>query len=100
MILKELLHAIPVLQVIGSLDVEVNAITFDTRQVQQGSLFVAVRGVHTDGHLYLAKAIEDNAAVVVVEDLPEDINSEVTYIQVSDSAYALGIIAGNFYGNP
>ncbi|MBD1429698.1 MULTISPECIES: UDP-N-acetylmuramoyl-L-alanyl-D-glutamate--2,6-diaminopimelate ligase [Sphingobacterium] len=100
MILKELLHAIPVLQVIGSLDVEVNAITFDTRQVQQGSLFVAVRGVHTDGHLYLAKAIESNAAVVVLEDLPEDINSEVTYIKVSDSAYALGIIAGNFYGNP
>lgn len=100
MILKGLLHAIPVLQVIGSLDVEVNAITFDTRQVQQGSLFVAVRGVHTDGHLYLAKAIESNAAVVVLEDLPEDINSEVTYIKVSDSAYALGIIAGNFYGNP
>ncbi|MGN0002319.1 MAG: UDP-N-acetylmuramoyl-L-alanyl-D-glutamate--2,6-diaminopimelate ligase [Sphingobacterium composti] len=100
MILKELLHAIPVLQVFGSLEVEVDAIAFDSRQVKQGTLFVAVKGVHTDGHLYLTKAIELNASVVVVEELPESINDEVTYIQVNDSAYALGILAGNFYGNP
>jgi UDP-N-acetylmuramoyl-L-alanyl-D-glutamate--2,6-diaminopimelate ligase len=98
--LKELLHAIPVLQVLGSLEVEVEDIAFDSRRVQHGTLFVAVKGVHTDGHLYLTKVIENNAAVLVVEELPEDINDEVTYIQVSDSAYVLGIIAGNFYGNP
>ena len=98
--LKELLHAIPVLQVLGSLDVEVEAIAFDSRQVQRGTLFVAVRGVHTDGHLFLSTAIENNASVVVVEDIPETVNPFVTYIQVGDSAYALGILAGNFYDNP
>src|SRR5690606_13603458 len=98
--LRELLHAIPVLQVFGSLDVDVEAIAFDYRQAQHGTLFVAVTGVHTDGHLYIPKVVENNAALLVVEELPEDINEEVTYIQVSDSAYALGIIAGNFYGNP
>lgn len=98
--LKELLHAIPVLQVVGSLDVEVEAITFDSRQVKQGTLFVAVRGVHTDGHLYVVDVIQKDAAVVVVEDIPESIEESVTYIQVGDSAYALGILASNFYGNP
>lgn len=98
--LKELLHAIPVLQVVGSLDVEVEAITFDSRQVKQGTLFVAVRGVHTDGHLFLSNVIDNEAAVVVVEEIPATIKEEVTYIQVADSAYALGILAGNFYGNP
>ena len=98
--LKELLHAIPVLQVVGSLEVEVDDVTFDSRQVQQGTLFVAIKGVHTDGHLYLSKAIENSVSVLVVEDLPDTLEEQVTYIQVSDSAYALGIIAGNFYGNP
>lgn len=98
--LKELLHAIPVLQVVGPLDVEVEAITFDSRQVKQGTLFVAVRGVHTDGHLFLSNVTDNEVAVVVVEEIPAAIKEEVTYIQVADSAYALGILAGNFYGNP
>lgn len=98
--LKELLHAIPVLQVFGSLDIEVETISFDSRQVDRGTLFVAVKGVHTDGHLFLDKAIEKHVSVLVVEEMPENIDSEVTYIQVSDSSYVLGILASNFYGNP
>ncbi|GAA4520547.1 UDP-N-acetylmuramoyl-L-alanyl-D-glutamate--2,6-diaminopimelate ligase [Sphingobacterium thermophilum] len=98
--LKELLHAIPVLQVIGPLEVEVDTIAFDSRQVQQGTLFVAVRGVHTDGHLFVGKAVEGKAVAVVVEELPEHTDDAVTYVQVSDSAYALGVLAANFYGNP
>lgn len=98
--LKELLHAIPVLQVVGPLEVEVDAIAFDSRQVQQGTIFVAVRGVHTDGHLFVGKAVEGKAVAVVVEELPEHTDDAVTYVQVSDSAYALGVLAANFYGNP
>lgn len=98
--LKELLHAIPVLQVVGPLEVEVDAIAFDSRQVQQGTLFVAVRGMHTDGHLFVGKAVEGKAVAVVVEELPEHTDDAVTYVRVSDSAYALGVLAANFYGNP
>ena len=98
--LKDLLHAIPVLHIEGSLDVEVDAISFDSRAVAAGTVFVAVRGVHTDGHLFLDKAINQQASVVVVESLPAQFEEQVTYIQVSDTAYALGILAGNFYGNP
>ena len=98
--LKDLLHAIPVLQVEGSLDVEVNAISFDSREVQEGTLFIAIRGVQTDGHLYVDKVVQSNPAVIVVEDFPEITQEGITYVQVGDTAYALGILAGNFYDNP
>lgn len=100
MVLKELLHAIPVLQVFGSLDLQVDLITFDSREVKQGALFVAIHGVHTDGHKYIEQVVDRGAAVVIVEQLPDDIKEGVTYVQVADSSYALGNIASNFYGNP
>lgn len=98
--LKELLHAIPVKQVEGQLDVEVSAICFDSRKVLAESLFIAVRGVHTDGHLYIDKAIAMGATSLLVESLPAQLQEGVTYVLVDDSAYALGIVATNFYGNP
>ena len=100
MILRELLHEVPVIQEVGSLDVEVRDICFDSRQVKEGSLFVAVKGVHTDGHIYIDKVIEANAAVVIVEELPQQTSENVTYILVNDSSFSLGKVASNFYGNP
>ncbi|ERJ58223.1 UDP-N-acetylmuramoyl-L-alanyl-D-glutamate--2,6-diaminopimelate ligase [Sphingobacterium paucimobilis] len=100
MILKELLHAVPVIQVEGSLEVEIASVCFDSREVKDGALFVAVRGVHTDGHLFVDKVGALGAAAVVVEELPADLLEGVTYLLVNDSAYVLGLIAGNFYGNP
>ncbi|MFD1768273.1 UDP-N-acetylmuramoyl-L-alanyl-D-glutamate--2,6-diaminopimelate ligase [Sphingobacterium suaedae] len=98
--LKELLHAVPVQQLEGKLELEVPSICFDSRQVIEGGMFVAVRGVHTDGHLYLEKAVELGAKVLVVETLPEQLSDEVTYIVVDDTAYVLGLLATNFYGDP
>lgn len=100
MILKELLHAVPVIQVEGSLEVEITSVCFDSRKVDAGSLFVAVRGVHTDGHLFVDKVAVAGTAALVVEELPTDMLDTVTYLLVNDSAYVLGLIAGNFYGNP
>ncbi len=100
MILKELLHAVPVIQVEGSLEVEIASVCFDSREVKDGALFVAVRGVHTDGHLFVDKVGALGAAAIVVEELPADLLEGVTYLLVNDSAYVLGLIAGNFYGNP
>lgn len=100
MILKELLHAVPVIQVEGSLEVEITSVCFDSRKVDAGSLFVAVRGVHTDGHLFVDKVATAGAAALVVEELPADMLDTVTYLLVNDSAYVLGLIAANFYGNP
>ncbi|GGH31794.1 UDP-N-acetylmuramoyl-L-alanyl-D-glutamate--2,6-diaminopimelate ligase [Sphingobacterium alkalisoli] len=100
MILKELLHAIPVVQVVGSLDVEVASVCFDSRKVEKNSLFVAIKGVQTDGHHYVDKAIAKYASTVLVEQLPAQLDQSTTYLVVGDTSYALGIAASNFYGNP
>ncbi|PRD54527.1 UDP-N-acetylmuramoyl-L-alanyl-D-glutamate--2,6-diaminopimelate ligase [Sphingobacterium gobiense] len=98
--LRELLHAIPVQQLEGALEVEVLSVCFDSRKVPADSLFVAVRGVHTDGHLYLDKAIENGARVLVLDTLPAQLQTDVTYVVVADTSYVLGLLAANFYGDP
>lgn len=98
--LKELLHAIPVKQLEGPLEVEVGALSFDSRTITQDSLFVAVRGVHVDGHNYIDKAIALGATVLVLEALPLHIKPEITYVLVDDSSYVLGLLATNFYADP
>src|SRR5690606_17393452 len=99
--LKKVLHAIPVQQVVGNLEeVNVHSLCFDSRKVELGSLFIAVRGVQTDGHLFIDKAITSGARAVIVEELPVETLDSVVYILVADSAYALGIASANYYGNP
>ncbi|MFD2968325.1 UDP-N-acetylmuramoyl-L-alanyl-D-glutamate--2,6-diaminopimelate ligase [Sphingobacterium bambusae] len=98
--LKELLHAIPVQQLEGSLELDVQSICFDSRKVVASSMFVAVRGVHTDGHLYIDTALELGASVLVLEELPEALQEDVTYVLVDDTSYVLGLLATNFYGDP
>ncbi len=98
--LKDLLHAIPVKQLEGPLEVVVASLCFDSRAIVAGSLFVAVRGVQTDGHLYLDKAIVLGATVVVVEQLPAYLDPAISYVLVDDSSYVLGLLATNFYGDP
>jgi UDP-N-acetylmuramoyl-L-alanyl-D-glutamate--2,6-diaminopimelate ligase len=78
---------------------EIKSIQFDSRAVEQGCLFVAIEGVETDGHLYIGKAIENGANVIVCEKI-EAPKENVLYIKVKDSAAALGAIASNFYGAP
>ncbi|SEL33052.1 UDP-N-acetylmuramoyl-L-alanyl-D-glutamate--2,6-diaminopimelate ligase [Parapedobacter koreensis] len=98
--LKDILHGIPVRQVMGNLNVAVSDLCFDSRKVVPNGMFVAVLGLHTDGHAYIDAAIGLGATVVICEKLPEAIHDDVTYIQVDDSAFALGVSASNYFGNP
>lgn len=84
----------------GEGSVAIKAITFDSRQVVPGSMFVAVRGLQADGHNYMGQAIAAGASVVVCEQLPEPLPKEVTFVQVDDSAKALGHYASAFYNDP
>lgn len=84
----------------GDATVNIQAVRFDSRAVQPGDLFVAVRGVAADGHLFIQKAIENGAAAVVCESLPENTPQPSSLILVKDSAEALGQIAANFFDNP
>jgi UDP-N-acetylmuramoyl-L-alanyl-D-glutamate--2,6-diaminopimelate ligase len=99
-ILQNILYKVALETVRGNLQATVNGVFTDSRQVSSGSVFIAIKGVQTDGHLYINKAIEKGATVIVCEYLPEKFNKNITYIQVKDSAAACGIIATNFYDNP
>ncbi|MFB9120565.1 UDP-N-acetylmuramoyl-L-alanyl-D-glutamate--2,6-diaminopimelate ligase [Bergeyella porcorum] len=98
--LNIILNKIPLLEVIGLLDIEISNIAFDSRKITTDGLYIAVKGTATDGHQFISSAIESGAKVVVCETLPEVLVENITYIQVKDSNHALGQIASNFYGNP
>ena len=100
MILNELLKAIQPVQVIGDTDVEITGVNIDSRQVENGNLFMAMRGTQTDGHAYISAAIGKGAGAILCEDLPEQLQNGVTYIQVKDCEDAVGKVATTFYGNP
>ena len=100
MILEQLLKGFHPVEVRGSLDKDITNINIDSRQVQPGGLFVAVKGTQTDGHAYIGKAVENGAVAVVCEDVPGETAENVTYIQVKDSENAVGRLATLFYGDP
>ncbi|QHT70938.1 UDP-N-acetylmuramoyl-L-alanyl-D-glutamate--2,6-diaminopimelate ligase [Rhodocytophaga rosea] len=99
-LLKDLLYKVSLLSVKGDTSVQISNICFDSRAVQLDSLFIAVKGTQTDGHAYIDKAIDSGAAAIVCEQMPDKLRDEAVYVQVSDSAQALGWIAANYYGNP
>ncbi len=96
----KLLEGIKILDSKGCIDQLVASVIFDSRKVKKDSLFVAVKGTTTDGHQYIAKAIEKGANTIVCETIPERTKADVTYFKVEDSAEALAIIAANFYDKP
>jgi len=95
-ILKDTEH----ISVAGRTDIDISAVTSDSREVTAGSLFVAVRGTHIDGHEFIAKAIEAGAVAVICEKLPSAVAEKITFIVVRDSSVAIGQAASSFYGNP
>ena len=81
-------------------DINITSITFDSRQVAPGCLFVAQRGVHVDGHDFIASAVQQGASAVLCEEIPTDAPHGALYITTPDSSLSLGIVASNYYGNP
>lgn len=98
--LQELLIDVAVLSQRGSSDITIGSVCLDSRDVKSDSLFVAISGTTTDGHIFIDKAIALGASAIVCEEYPENIDEDITYIQTKDSAKALGIIASNFYNRP
>jgi UDP-N-acetylmuramoyl-L-alanyl-D-glutamate--2,6-diaminopimelate ligase len=99
-LLRDILYKAGLLEVRGSTNVAITALTFDSRKAGKDSLFVAVRGTQSDGHQFIDKAISTGAVAVACEEFPEQMDERITYVKVSDSAQALGIMASNFYDTP
>lgn len=98
--LQNILYKVHIRSVKGSTDIDINDLQIDSRKVQKGSLFIAIRGVSADGHNYIDSTIEKGAVAIVCETMPADIKEGVTYVQVENSSEAAGWIAHNFYGQP
>ena len=100
MILKNLIQNIKPLQVVGTTDVDITGVNMDSRAVEQGHLFAAIKGTQVDGHTFIAKAIEKGAKAILCEDMPETTVDGVTYLQVASTDDALGKVVTLFYGDP
>ena len=98
--INEILVNCNLLDIVGDKDLEIPNITFDSRKVEPGTLFFAVKGTQVDGHDYIDKAIAQGASAIVCEKMPNELAEKVTYVLVDNSAYVLGVAASNFFGNP
>lgn len=98
--LQQLIDLLPEANVIGGANKTIMDITADSRIVQPGSLFIALKGVHVDGHTFLSKAAEAGAAAALVEDVPSEIPEGLTLLQVKDVREAMEIVAPFFFDYP
>lgn len=97
MILRDLLAGVPLTGESTGLDMEISSISYDTRTIQPGALFVALSGDKTDGHLYIQTAIDRGAAAVLCERAPE---GPGPWLVTEDSRRALALVSANWFGHP
>lgn len=98
--LSELLRNVTTISLIGNSEADITGVDIDSRKVEKGHLFVAIKGTQTDGHRFIPKAIASGAAAVLCEDLPEERQEGVTYVKVASTEEAVGPVATMFYGEP
>ena len=102
--LSELLKYVKPIAIVGNAEVDITGVNIDSRKIEKGHLFVAIKGTQTDGHRFIPKALELGAVAVLCEDLPEGLSAEsaenITYVQVASTEAAVGPVATVFYGEP
>lgn len=84
----------------GDVDIEIKGVNIDSRKIESGHLFIAMKGTQVDGHKFISKAIELGAVAILLEDMPEVLDDKVTYIQVASTEEDAGKVATMFYGDP
>ena len=98
--LKDLLYGVQIEATQGQTDVEIKQISFDSRAIKSGDLFVAIQGDSVDGHNYIDKAITNGAIVVIGEQKPKHFPEDIVWVATKNSRAALAILASNFYDQP
>ena len=98
--LQDILYRAGITEIIGSTDMVIDSVEFDSRKVVAGSLFVATVGTQVNGHDFIESAINKGASAIVCEKLPSKLDSNVTFAIANNSSEALGYIAANYFDNP
>ena len=96
--LEAILQSVPTLKVVGPLNREITSICCDSRRVQPGALFVALRGEKVDGAIFVSEALERGAVAAIAE--TGEGHSRATFITVKEARLALADVAANFYQHP
>jgi UDP-N-acetylmuramoyl-L-alanyl-D-glutamate--2,6-diaminopimelate ligase len=97
-VLQDILYKVSIRSVHGNTQAAVSDVQTDSRKVNKGTAFVAVKGTAVDGHQFISAAIEKGAAAIICEQFPAWLDESVTYVQVENSAAAAGYMAHNFFG--
>lgn len=98
--LNTLLDSVPRIKVIGNAAIEIASLQMDSRKIAEGDCFFALSGTKVDGHDFISQVIANGARAIVCEKLPDELLSTVCYIQVSDAANTMGMMANNYYDKP
>ncbi len=98
--LADILKHIKIENLFGNPDIRIAGIEIDSRKVEQGYLFVAMKGTKVDGHDYINHAVKNGAVCVLCQELPQEIRQDVTYVRVESPDYVLGNIVSEFYDHP
>lgn len=98
--LQDILYRVHLKQVHGSTDITVTGIQIDSRKLEAGNVFVAIRGVVSDGHAFIDKAIANGAVVIVCDTMPAQFQDGITYLEVADTQEAVAFMAHQFYDEP
>lgn len=98
--LKDILPVHRILQIRGPENPPVEGIATDSRKLVRGGLFIAIKGRSHDGHQFIDQVVNMGAETVICEQLPEQMQDEICYVQVNDSAQAAGEIASAWYDHP
>lgn len=98
--LKKLIAPLEVVGMAGETNPDIRAITFDSRVVKDGDLFIAIRGTQSDGHNYIGQALQAGASAVVSEEEPFPAKESVAWIRVPNARKSLALMAALFYGHP
>ncbi len=99
-VLKDILYKVSLNKVVGNTAVVIRDINFDSRKVGLDDVFVAIRGVQSDGHEFIKMAVDKGAIAIICEKIPDDKVNGIVYVEVTDSQQALAMMASNFYDNP
>lgn len=98
--LSELLKNVKTIAVHGDIDIDIKGVNIDSRKIENGHLFIAMKGTQVDGHKFIDKAIDLGATAILLEDMPETLEDKVTYVQVKSTEEDAGKVATLFYGDP
>jgi UDP-N-acetylmuramoyl-L-alanyl-D-glutamate--2,6-diaminopimelate ligase len=100
LILQDILYKVNLKSVVGNPAVEVLALQIDSRKVDTGDCFIAIKGSLADGHIFIDAAIEKGATSIICEQLPSNLNPNIIYVEVQSCEVAVAYMSVNFYSNP